>query len=119
MLIGRSPKYSATVKRCAKYLRAGCRGRRMIVPVLHKLFAGNVDGAFDAARAPVSDRVRDCLQWRMPVDSVNDDHLLGIGRPLRGKRISSRIKRLYDFLEWTKVFAGADLHKIQMEVVVA
>jgi len=91
----------------------------MVVPVLHKLFAGNVERAFNAARAPVSDCVRDCLQWRMPVDSVNDYHLLGIGRPLRGKSISSRIKRLYDFLERTKVFAGAGIHKIQMEVVVA
>ena len=91
----------------------------MVVPVLDKLLTGDIEWAFNAACAPVNDRVRDCLQWRMPVDSVNDDHLLGIGRPLRGKRISSCIKRLYDFLEWTKVFAGAGIHKIQMEVVVA
>src|SRR5262249_20450705 len=107
------------MKRSAKYLRARCRFGRMVVPVLDKLLIGDIEWAFHAARAPVNDRVRDCLQWRMPVDSVNDDRLLGIGRPLRGKRISSGIKRLYDFHEWTKVFAGADIHKIQTEVVVA
>src|SRR6266513_976135 len=98
--------------------RARLPRRRMVVPVLLELLAGNVERAFDAARAPASDSIRDGLQWRMPVDSVNNDHLLGIGRPLRGKRISSRIERLYDFLERTKVFPVAGIHKIQMEVIV-
>ena len=40
----------------------------MVVPVIDKLLTGDIEWAFNAARAPVNDRVRDCLQWRMPVD---------------------------------------------------
>ena len=76
----------------------------MIVPVLYKLLAGDVEGTFGAARAPTSDPIRNCFERRMPVNPVNNDHLLGIARPLRGKCIGAGIKRLYDFLEWTNVF---------------
>ena len=76
----------------------------MIVPVLYELLAGDVQGTFGAARAPTSHPIRNCSERRMPVDSVNNDHLLGIARPLRGKCIGAGIKRLYDFLEWTNVF---------------
>ena len=91
----------------------------MVVPVLLKLLAGDVERAFDVVRTRASDSIRDGVQRRVPFDSVNNDHLLRIGRPLRGKRISSRIERLYDFLERTKVFSGVRIHKIQMEVIVA
>src|SRR5262249_45099615 len=116
-LIGRLLQAFATMKRRAKDLRPGCRAGRMVAQGRDRRLTGGVEWAFNAARAPVNNRVRDCLQWRMPVDSVNDDHFLGIGRPFCRKRISSRIKRLYNFLEWTKVFAGAGVHKMEMEVV--
>src|SRR6266513_1321542 len=78
----------ATVKRCGKYLRTVCRRRRMILPVLYKLLARDVEGTFGAARAPTSHPIRNCFERRMPVDSINNDHLLGIARPLRGKLLS-------------------------------
>ena len=63
----------------------------MIVPGTDKLLAGDVEGTLGAARAPTSDLIRNCFERRVPVDSVTNDHLLGIARPLRGKCIGGGI----------------------------
>src|ERR1700730_10579675 len=69
---------SVTFERCAENLRTRLRLRGVALPIFDQLVTRDVEWPFDALRSAAADAVRNCFQRRVPIDSIDNGHLLRI-----------------------------------------